>query len=170
MPTRSVTIQYRRIDPLGVVFDTSNFNQQIATALQWEIEGVSLTSRAKLREMPVGAITMRLLNKHDIGDQFVFGELVRYEPGALIPLIVRGDEAAQLDLAQAEAEAGHDLVQGLVYFMVCGRHMALIERGMRGRQLEEYLTWLLQLAEIIGPGSRPKLQSRLVVEGPDGLR
>lgn len=169
VPTKSVTVQYRRVEPLGDAFDTQAFDRDLAHALHWEVEGVRLTDRARLRQMPAGGAAVRLLNKHDIGDGFVFGELVRFEPGALIPLILQGEEAAQLDLAQAEAEAGSDLVQGLAYFMVRGQHMALIERGMRGGQLESYLTWLLQRAEIAGVGSRVRLQSRLVVEGAAGL-
>ena len=170
MASRSVTVQYRRVEPFGSPsFSTSDFDRLIANALAHEVGGVPLSERAVLRQMPADG-AMRLLNKHQTASSFVFGELVRYEPGALAPLINQNPEASELNLLQQAAVDEHEFVQGLIYFMARGPHLAIIERGMRTRQLEDYLTWLLQLSGELKTGQRPVLNSRLEVKGTKGLK
>jgi hypothetical protein len=61
-----------------------------------------------------------VLNYVDDSRPFFFGEIVRFEPGADLPLLQIGSNVKAYNLTQAKAPQGHEPIRGVLYFMAIG--------------------------------------------------
>lgn len=84
-----------------------------------------------------------MINQFDTKNNFYFGELVRFEPGAQLPLLGMMPNGNSYNLVQGLAPDGHEAVKGTLYFMVFGNHLTVLQGDILTSRLERYLKWLL---------------------------
>ena len=150
------TIQYRylKTDKLGKAFDLKAVLVDVLGRASDHAEGVKLGSQARLRRISLdqeGDVT--LLNKitpeKNWHQPFFCGQLIQLAPGTQLPGLM-GDQAEDTNefvLENLNLGEGSEIARGVMYFAVCGQHLALIEgQAVRGRVLERFLTSFLQRA------------------------
>lgn len=85
-----------------------------------------------------------VLNFIDSKGGYFFGELVRFEPGADLPLINVNGNSKSYNLTQSKAPDGHEPIRGILYFLIVKNHAVFFENNLSSARLEAYLTWLLK--------------------------
>ncbi|PWB89852.1 hypothetical protein C5688_13515 [Methylocystis sp. MitZ-2018] len=107
-----------------------------------------------------------VLNFFDDNSKYFFGELVRFEPGADLPLLQLGKGVKAYNLTQAKAPDGHEPIRGILYFLVISNHLVLIEADVSSARAERYLSWLLSDATpTIASGGHVILVAELTASG-----
>jgi hypothetical protein len=107
-----------------------------------------------------------VLNHYDDHQEYFFAELVRFEPGADLPLLQVGTRGKEYNLTQAKAPAGHEPLRGVLYFMAIGNNVVLIEADVSSARAETYLSWLLSEATTTLPkGTHVILLAELTAAG-----
>lgn len=94
----------------------------------------------------------RLIGEFSAEKDFVFGVLMRYMPGLHPPCLIDDETAKtvtveQLAVPNTDDGKSRELVEGMLYFGAIDNHMVLMQSaGMRAKQLEMHLLWLLRKA------------------------
>lgn len=149
MNRKMVTVHYRRFyrnrqtpfeEPLSTV---------VGIALSHENdEGAFLTKVARrvFREQEEGRVL--LLNGIFIAKSgAIYGELLGYDPDANIPLLMHGaEDASELDIRQAAKPNDAEFLRGVVFFLLSGDHLVMIDQDIAAPSLEKYVRWLLATA------------------------
>lgn len=117
-----------------------------------------------------GRITLlnRITEQAHWDEPFFAGQLTYFERGANVPAILGNpdDDVNELDLGQFTLDPNASMIHGILYFVVVGDHVGLIEStGLRGARLERFLTQLLTHADRLPVGDTVILNARIVGEG-----
>jgi hypothetical protein len=146
--TKAVVTRYRRLAMNPFSSKAITLQEAVSEAMQSVVAGQKLKDNYVLRGCNDLSHTTDtfVLADPKIEDQFFFGELVRFEQGANIPLCW-GNSAnpGALVIGQQVPGEGREALLGVLQFMIIGNDVVLIESGgLRTGRLEEYLTWLLK--------------------------
>jgi len=148
---KKVTVQYRKLDDIGSRFGGRTLQDALTNSVKSISDGTVFGDVPRARHFDDPNYGTILLNTfHDEPFGF-FGELVRFEPGADLPLLEVAPGARAYNLTQARAPDGHEPVRGLLYFMTYRNHMLVIEADMSTSRAERYLSWLLSEATNVLP-------------------
>ena len=168
--TKRCKIHYRRLQRNGSNLPSASFSDLISAALNSTVGGVALKDRVDLRIMPSSLAhpAQRVINHLHIANEFVFGNACSFTPGQMQALLKtaatqqpHGSLPAALaayDIQEARAQAGHEYVGGICYWLAYQDHFYQIQHvSLQAKQVEEYFCWLL--------GERTS-----VVNGNDSIR
>lgn len=162
---KQVSIQYRQLTDETGGFAGHTLQSALGRAMTTHgSDGVvgDRPERRTLGDLDFGTI---LLNYFHTAEEFFFGELVRFEPGAQLPLLRMAVNGNSYNLLSGRVPDGHEPVRGILYFMAFGNHVAVLERDLGASRLERYLRWLLgQQAGIISRSSGVVLEAELSVQ------
>lgn len=146
-PRRAVKIHYRKLDQ--TMFSSAvNLQASLAACLmKANPKGVVLAkdppSRHHIEAQEYGTL---ILNEFTSHKDYFRGELVRFEPGANLPLVDMAGGTSAYNLKQLKAPRGHAPLRGLLYFLVVGNDVMVLESDVSNKRLETYLSWLLSVA------------------------
>ncbi|HEY5723118.1 MAG TPA: hypothetical protein VIT45_12425 [Allosphingosinicella sp.] len=101
-------------------------------------------------------------------EPFFTGQLTYFEQGANVPALLGDPDADvnELDLGQFSLGRDASMIHGILYFVVIGDHLGLIESsGLRSGRLERFLTLLLTQCTILEPGETVTLNALFTSEG-----
>src|SRR5690606_35257797 len=90
--------------------------------------------------------------------------------GFLQALLDQMPDVPMLNVEQAPPPVGKEYVHSMMYWMAVGSHVLMIQsQSLGGKQLEEYLTWLLKdRTAAIGPTGQVLLQAQFDVDEAGG--
>jgi hypothetical protein len=171
MASKTASIQYRyvKLDGLWPGFHLKNM---VVDVLRRAAPGgdVPLGTLARLRKKDLDQDgSYVLLNKlSDAGswDGAVFcGQIIHVKSGAQLPGIngTLEDDTPEFELQNLTFEQLTQIVEGVLYFVLVGNHVGMIEgQRTRGRTLERYLTRILQDAGELEAGKPLILNTKLV--------
>ena len=165
---KKASVLYRKLAPItgyGPALQAS-----LSTAMKRTVAGGTLGDNAESRQCKedpdYGTV---VLNHIDDNQHYFFGELVRFEPGADLPLLQIGTGKVY-NLTQAKAPQGHEAIRGVLYFMLIGNNVIVLEGGVVSARAERYFTWLLrELVKVLPNGAHIILDAELTTQGPDGF-
>lgn len=161
---QSITIHYRRLEDATGAFGGRTLERAIRHAMGQTVDGTMVAEHWKRRAwlVPPSAEETLLMNLHHDGSDFFFGDLTQYTTGYMQALLDQVEDAPVLAVAQEPPPAGKEYVHSLMYWMAINNHLLLIQsRSLAGKQLEEYLTWLLKdRTPTIGPTGQVILQAK----------
>jgi hypothetical protein len=143
---KKVTVQYRKLDDIANAFGNQTLQHTLAACMSRPHGAGTFGDDPAPRRFDDDAYGSLVLNHYDDQSGFFFGELVRFEPGADLPLLQTGARGKEYNLTQAKAPDGHEPLRGILYFMAIGSHVVLIETDVSGARAERYLSWLLSEA------------------------
>jgi hypothetical protein len=149
MSRKQVTIHYRRFYRNKQTPFANTLSEAIAMALQHENEigkFVNKVGRRVYREQDDGRVLL-LNGAFPTPKQVVFGELLSYDPDANIPLLMHGSEdAPELEIRQGTKPNDAEFLRGVMFFMLRGDHLFMIDQDLGTPALERYVRWLLATA------------------------
>jgi hypothetical protein len=141
---KKVNIQYRKLEDLTGGFGKHTLQSALSSCLKQAAGGSvvadSVTSRQFEQDKAYGTIVLNYVEDTQL---FFFGEIVRFEPGADLPLLQIGTNVKVYNLTQAKAPQGHEPIRGVLYFMAIGNHALILESDVSTGRAETYLSWLL---------------------------
>jgi len=109
----------------------------------------------------------RQILSFDVEDEFIFGVMATYEPGANTTALINDDAATQLSVVQVAPPVNDDgkrrhFLDGLLFFAVHENAVVLMQSmALRGRQFENHLNWLLQEAGVLDGLSQVALADKV---------
>lgn len=111
-----------------------------------------------------------LMNVYHDDGSFFFGDLTQYTRGFLQALLAEVEDVPMLTVEQEPPPEGKEYVHSMMYWMAIGNHLLMAQsRSLTGKQLEEYLTWLLKdRTATIEPTGHVILQSKFDAEEVGG--
>lgn len=149
MTRKQVTIHYRRFYRNKQTPFTDQLSETVALALQHENESgkfVGKVARRIYREQDDGRVLL-LNGVLPTPKQVVFGELLSYDPDANIPLLMHGaEDAAELEVRQGTKPNDAEFLRGVMFFMLRGDHLFMIDQDLGTPALERYIRWILATA------------------------
>ena len=111
----------------------------------------------------------RLIGQYQTDENFLFGVLMRYEPG-LNPTFILDDANAtsvtiqQLATPSTEEGKRHELVDSMLFFGILDNHMVMMQSSsLRSDHLENHFAWLLRKSQKISETNRLLLLDKLPV-------
>jgi hypothetical protein len=160
---KKVSVQYRKLDDVTGGFGACTLQSALSTCLNQKSEestmADSVVSRQYEHDKAYGTIVLNYVLEEK---PFFFGEIVRYEPGADLPLLQIGTHVKAYNLTQAKAPHGHEPIRGILYFMAIGNHVLILESDVSASRAELYLSWLLgQATSSIAKGTHVMLAAEL---------
>jgi hypothetical protein len=166
---KSVTIQYRRLDDEQRFFGNYSLQGALNEAMRTDVEGRKVgghtENRTNHEDDEYGAVALNLFHNPD---EFFFGELVRFEEGAKLPLLFKESEGGFYNLSSATAPSGHEALKGILYFLVVGNDMTLIPGDISPARLERYIRWLLtRKTNLLSKSAGVVLASQIKLESVD---
>jgi hypothetical protein len=152
---KRVQVQYRRLDDPEGYFGNRTLQTALEQALGSARNGGVIRDHAEGRAQDEDPTYGTLvLNKIDETETHFFGESVRFEKGAQLPLLSMAGHGSIYNLVQADAPRDHEPLKGVLYFIVLGNHVLFIAGEIASSRLEKYLRWLLSVAaEVITPSA-----------------
>lgn len=113
-------------------------------ALAETVSGRQRRASPKLRMTEIEDKGHAVLNRIDEYSNWTFGELALFNPGQRVPVLIDNDEVAVLDLKELSLQSGQHLIKGVIYYIVCQRHVVFIQPpNISVATLRSYLEWLL---------------------------
>ena len=165
-PRKKVTIQYRKLDDSFPAFMGKKLQSLLSDSLKQEVDGQALAENPAKRTYPDDGYGTLVLNYFVDKPDYFFGEIVRFEPGANLPLLDVADGAQAYNLKQMKPLDGHEPIRGVLYFMALRNHLVLIEADVSSSRAERYLSWLIsEKAKLIEQGSQIILLAELTNSG-----
>lgn len=141
---KKVNIQYRKLEDLSGGFGTHTLMSALSASLRYISSKGAIADSVESRQYDVDkAYGTLVLNYVEDSQTFFFGEIVRFEPGADLPLLQIGANVKAYNLTQAKAPQGHEPIRGVLYFMAIGNHVMVLESDVSTGRAETYLSWLL---------------------------
>lgn len=169
---KKVRVQYRKFaDPAGA-FKGKTLQAALTEAMLTKCGAGTIGEAVSARQCEIDtAYGTIVLNTIKPEVEFFFGELIRFDPGADLPLIQVGSNLKSYNLAQAKAPDGHEPLRGVLYFMAMGDHVVLLESEVSTSRAEGYLSWLLgPTSKVVADGAHVILDAELSAEaGGSGL-
>jgi hypothetical protein len=101
--------------------------------------------------------TFMLLNSVRTKWSMLFGSMILYSRGRNQPLVTEDDSAIELTVQQMapgvdQSGARRDFVESLLFFGIKGNHVVVLQTaGLRARQFESHLNWLLETKTNVMP-------------------
>lgn len=161
---KKVSLQYRKlatINDFALSLQTALANA-VAHPIGASTFGNDVSSRRCDEDLEYGTLVLNYILDDP---NFFFGELVRFEMGADLPLLKLG-AGKVYDLTQAKAPDGHEAVRGVLYFMAVKNHVILLEGGIASSRLERYLTWTLaKIVKVVPEASQVLLDAEFTTPG-----
>jgi hypothetical protein len=166
---KKVSIQYRKLGDPTNGFKGETLQKVLTRACETGTGNVGLGADPSKRQCTDNAeYGTLLLNYFDPQDKFFFGEIVRFEPGADLPLVNMRASAKSYNLTQAKAPEGHEAIRGLYYFMAIGDHVLVLEGDLSSSRAEKYLTWLLKdKAKLVADSTQLFLDAEIQAQTAD---
>ena len=112
-----------------------------------------------------GKLTLlnRITEREHWDQPFFAGQLTYFEREANVPAILGDPDADvnELDLGQFALGQNASMIHGLLYFVVVGDHVGLIEsNGLKSGRLERYLTQLMTSSDLLEAGNTVVLNAQ----------
>ncbi|UXT51654.1 hypothetical protein FY136_20640 [Agrobacterium tumefaciens] len=150
------TIHYRHCSRQFASITSSNLRDAVA-----QVMDITISSSKRLRES-ISARRYACPDQHDVvlnayyqTNDWVFAEFLRAEPGAFIITVEDDDNDEILRVRQHPAPQGNAPHRGSLYALIYGDHVLFASKGhFSSRNLEDYLTWILQRDSSILPVDR----------------
>ena len=163
---KKVTVQYRKLDDIVGAFGSQTLQQALSACLKQPRDQGVLGDMPAHRQYKDDIYGTLVLNYIDERPDYFFGELVRFEPGADLPLLQLETGVKAYNLTQAKAPDGHEPLRGVLYFMAIGNHVVLIEADVSSARAERYLSWLLaEATTTLKSGTHVILLAELTASG-----
>jgi hypothetical protein len=163
---KKVTVQYRKLDDIAQAFNGKTLQQVMSDCMKKPRDSGLVGDEPTARHYKDDGYGTLVLNLYDDKSEFFFGELVRFEPGADLPLLQMGTGVKAYNLTQAKAPQGHEPLRGTLYFMAVGNHVVLVESDVSSARAERYLSWLLSDAtSTLAQGTHVILLAELTAGG-----
>jgi hypothetical protein len=163
-PRQPVTIHYRRLEDVTGAFGRQTLEAAIRKAMNHQLDGGKLAEHWKRRAwvVPPSSEDTLLMNIHQDGGDYYFGDLTHYTKGYLQTLLAEVADTPSLAVEQQPPPKGKEYVHSMMYWLVIRSHLLLIQsRSLGSKQLEEYLTWLLKdRTDAISPTGQVILQAK----------
>jgi hypothetical protein len=163
MSRKNLTVHYRRLADPTNAFGHLSLEAAVRSAMAQHHDGGPISGDWKRRawEFPPDNEDTYLLNLHQSGADYFFGDLTLYSRGHMQLLLRQMADAPTLNVEQQPAPAGSEYVHSLMYWMVLGNHAFVIQsHSLTTRHLELYLSWLLkERTRTIGNTGHVQLQA-----------
>ncbi|MCZ8079099.1 MAG: hypothetical protein O9289_06065 [Rhodobacteraceae bacterium] len=143
-PRKRVNVQYRKLDDITGGFGGTSLQDALTKCMQTMKAGQAIGANPVVRVLQLPDYGNLVLNLYHAPSSHFFGEIVRYEPGADLPLLQVSSGVSAYNLTQAKAPPGHEPLRGVLYFLAVKNHVALVEADLSPARAETYLTWLLK--------------------------
>lgn len=168
---QSVTIHYRRFVDEPNLLNGKSLETAINDAMLHAVDGGPLKENwsRRTRALPETEDT-HFINLFADGNGHFFGDLSHYTRGHMQALLERADGVPFLNVSQMPAPEGREYLHSVMYWLTRGNHVLVLQsRSIGTKQLEEYLTWLLQERSGVAPtGSGIILESVLDIDEVGG--
>lgn len=143
---KSATVHYRKLADPTKSFGQLTLEQAVRQAMSHEAGDKKLSANWKHRAFSPGvdgSSTLLVNIYHDSGDSY-FGDLTLFTKGFMQSLLKQEDDKPMLAVEQSPPPNGREYIHSMMYWMVIGDHLLAIQsQSLNSRQLEVYLTWLL---------------------------
>jgi hypothetical protein len=144
---QAVTVHYRRLADATGAFGELTLEAGIRKAMNSQSDGGKLSAHWKRRAwlIPPSSEETLLMNLHNDGGTFYFGDLTLYTKGYMQALLAEVPDVPSLTVEQQPPPKGKEYVHSMMYWLAIKNHILMIQsRSLTSKQLEEYLTWLLK--------------------------
>lgn len=145
-PRKPLSIHYRRLSDVTGAFQSIPLEEAVRRALNAKAGEESLSSNWKHRAwLPNGnGGDTLLMNLFHDNNPTIFGDITAFTSGHLQALLDQVEDDPVLKVEQMRAPEGKEYVHSIMYWMIINNHVFLAQsRSLNGKNLEEYLTWLL---------------------------
>jgi hypothetical protein len=161
---QQITVHYRRLEDVTAAFNGQTLEAAIRRAMGQVVDGNRVRDHWQRRAwvLPPGHDETLLMNVYHDGGNFFFGDLTQYTRGFLQALLAEMADVPMLTVEQEPPPEGKEYVHSMMYWLAVGNHMLMAQsRSLTGKQLEEYLTWLLKdRTAAIQPTGQVMLQAK----------
>lgn len=140
-----VNLQYRDFKNGGKAPDKKTLFHYIEDSMDEKTPDGIRRSQIKQRmfDLPSDKGTA-ILNDYQLYQNWSFGELALFNPGAQIPIIVEDDNSGTYDLRQLALKSKQHLVKGILYWLVCENHVIFIQpANISPNFFKDYVTWMI---------------------------
>ena len=142
---KRVNVQYRKLEDLTSGFTGQTLEQALRTAMQnvgpsGAAVGIDSHARSWSGNLDYGTM---VLSHFDVSGTGFIGEIVRFEQGSPVPLVNTTAGTPFFNLTQAIPPQDHEAVRGIMYVLIIGDHVMIVESDINTARLENYLSWLL---------------------------
>jgi hypothetical protein len=169
---QAVTIHYRRLEDVTGAFGKQSLEAAIRKAMNQHLAGGKISEHWKHRAwlVPPSAEDTLLMNLHNDGGSYYFGDLTHYTKGYLQTLLSEAEDTPSLAVEQQPPPKGKEYIHSMMYWFATKNHLLMIQsRSLGSKQLEEYFTWLLKdRSAIIGATGQVILQAKFDADDVGG--
>lgn len=153
--SKKVSVQYRKLDDVSHAFGKKTLQTAISECLK-EPSGIgTIGDDPSARQQIEDGYGILVLNYIIDREDYFFGELVRFEPGASLPLLETKNGTKSYNLKQAQAPEGTEPLRGILHFMAIRNHVMVIESDVKTTRAEQYFQWILSnKTEVIKKNSK----------------
>jgi hypothetical protein len=147
IPRQPVTIHYRRLQDATGAFGKRSLEAAIRAAMSHQRDGEKVSAHWKHRAyvVPPGAEDTLLMNLHDDGGDYFFGDLTQYTKGYMQALLEQAPNKSMLTVEQEPPPKGKEYVHSMMYWLAVDSHLLMIQsKSIGSKQLEDYFTWFLK--------------------------
>lgn len=172
--TKSKRFLYKRVKFLQALGDPkTTFESVLRAALK------KLPSVNGRMEKPTGSgvekrlINYSLLQTNRGGEGTIYGcEFIAFQEGEEQGTInVKDTGITELPVSAIKAGKDHEFLAGTVYFGVCDNHVVLCQsRGLKTKDLEDYLNWLIAQSKVLPEGNRISLNDHIPEKGKETFK
>lgn len=171
MPSKQATIQYRQLNRENLPVEGSLKDIAVAsmrTERGQRLVGEYVGNRRFDLDQDGRLTLLNHITEQPHWDEPLFaGQLAYFERGANVPALL-GDpdeDVNELNLGQFALGPNASMIHGLLYFVVVGDHVGLIEStGLKSARLERFLTQLFTQTEQLQPGQTVILNAQFTNE------
>ena len=166
MPPKKVKVHYRKLYRHAQTPFSDSLSALIHQSLNTNFEGVPLSHAVSARAFTDQDGNIIVLNGlFSPQPAVVFAELVRYDPGTNIPLLVQNQESAsELEIRTIGKPNDAEILRGLNFFMIRDDHVLAIECDLAIGAIERYLRWLAATQAKVVKDSRLILAPKILLE------
>lgn len=159
-----VTVHYRRLADATGAFGKLTLEAAVRKAMNSQSDGGKISAHWKRRAwlVPPSSEETLLMNLHNDGGTYYFGDLTLYSKGYMQALLAEVPDVPSLSVEQQAPPKGKEYIHSMMYWMAIKNHVLMIQsRSLASKQLEQFLTWLLKdRSAAISPTGHVILQAK----------
>lgn len=166
MPPKKVKVHYRKLYRHAQTPFTDTLSSIVHQSVNTVCDGLPISKVVSARAFTDQDGNILVLNGlFSPQTSIVFAELVRYDPGTNIPLLVQNQESAsELEIRTIGKPNDAEILRGLNFFMVRDDHVLAIECDLAIGAIERYLRWLVGTQAKVVKDSRLILAPKILLE------
>lgn len=156
MPSRGVTVHYRRLVRTHAALTGQSLAEAVGTALT-----SSRFANWEGRVRNVDRHIRHFVNNRDVGLDTTFGNLCAFTDNQMQAVIATGQQGRhEVDVNDLPPRQGENFLHGMAFWLLVGDHCYVVQHSsVRTGAIESYLSWLLRESGTMDDGEQIILQA-----------